>query len=240
MNVHVNLLHDDERRYQGLVGRKFIVIAATSAVVGLLAIVGTLLGYNLISAQQELQQLRASWKQTEPQYKRFLAQQKVRDLAAGVLGELRGATHGRLPMHDFLLEVQRVVAPFPVQLDRITITSEASLVQPPPPKVAVKLDEPKPEGPVAPPAAITNAPPPPPPPPAIPARRWRVTLTGRVFGEQGHSAVVALATQLQRSPPLAEIWESVRLQNLARAPGEAHRGEQLFTIEGLTKLRKCE
>ena len=137
MNVHVNFLHDDERRYQGLVGRKFIVIAASSAVVGLLAIVGTLLGYNLISAQQELQMLRASWRQTEQQYKSFLAQQKVRDLAAGVLGELRGATHGRLPMHDFLLEVQRIVAPFPVQLDHITITSEASLVQPPPPKVAV-------------------------------------------------------------------------------------------------------
>ena len=68
MNVHVNFLHDDERRYQGLVGRKFIVIAASSAVVGLLAIVGTLLGYNLISAQQELQMLRASWRQTEQQF----------------------------------------------------------------------------------------------------------------------------------------------------------------------------
>ena len=240
MNVHVNLLHDDERRYQGLVGRKFMVIATTCTVVGLLTIVGGLLGFNLFSAQQELQMLRSTWKQTEPQYKRFQAQQKVRDQTAAVLGELNGWEHGRLQMHSFLLEVQRVVAPVPVQLERVTMTAESVMVQPPAPKVAVKLDEPKPEGAPA-PAASTNAPPPPPPPPpAIPARRWHITIAGRVFGEQGHSAVVALAAQLQQAPALADVWDSVRLQSLARAPGEAQRAEQLFTLEGLTKLRKCE
>ena len=238
MNVHVNLLHDDERRYQGLVGRKFIVIAATSTGLALLLIVGALLGIYLISAQQELQELRTQWRKTDPQYKKFLVQQKGRDQVAAVLGELNGWGHGRLPMHAFLLEIQRSVAPYPVQLDRVTVSGEYTMIQPPPPKVAVKLEAAPVEAGGA-PVASTNAPPPP-PPPAIPARRWHVVLSGRVFGDQGHTAVVELVTALQQSPPLADLWESVRLQNLSRAPGESHRGEQLFTIEGLTKQRKCE
>jgi len=236
MNVHVNLLHDDERRYQGLVGRKFIAIAATTTGLALLLIVGGLLGFYLISAQQELQELRAQWRKTDPQYKKFLVQQKTRDQVAAVLGELNGWGHGRLPTHDFLVELQRVVAPYPVQLDRVTVSGEYTMIQPPPPKAVVKLDEAPPESAGAPVAAAKA----PPPPPAIPARRWHIVLTGRVFGDQGHTAVVELVTKLQQTPPLADLWESVRLQNLARAPGESHRAEQLFTIEGLTKQRKCE
>ena len=237
MNVHINLLHEDERRYQGLVGRKFILISSTITGLALLLIVGGLLGYNLISAQQELQSLRAQWRQTEPQYKKFLAQQKTRDQVSAVLGELQGWTHGRLLMQPFLLELQRVVVPYPVQLDRLTVAGEFTMIQPPPPKVAVKIDEPKPEGTEAPPLAAAK---PPPPPPPIPARRWHVTLNGRVFGEQGHTAVVDLAAKLQQAPAFAGLWDSVRLQSLSRTPGEGHRTEQLFTIEGLTLQRKCE
>jgi hypothetical protein len=231
MNVHINLLHDDERRYQGLVGQKFIIIATAATALALLLIVGGLFGYGLMSAQQELERLRIDWKQTDPRYKKFLMQQKVRDQVSAVLGELNGWTHGRLPMHTFLLEVQRVVAPYPVQLDRLTVAGEYSMVQPPPPKVVVKFVEPAP-------VVSTNAPPPPPPP--IPARRWHITLTGRVFGAQGHTAVVELAARLQQAPGLSNVWESVRLQNIGRVPGDGSRNEQLFTIEGLTKLRKCE
>ena len=237
MNVHVNLLHEDERRYQGLVGRKFIAISATATGLALLLIVGGLLGYTLISAQQELQMLRTQWRQTEPQYKKFLVQQKVRDQVSAMLGELKGWTHGRLSLHDFLAEIQRVVAPYPIQLDRLSVSGEYTMIQPPPPKVAIKLDAAPAEAGGA-PVASTNAPPPPPPP--IPARRWHVTLSGRVFGEQGQSAVVELAAQLQKTPALAGLWDSVRLQSLTRAPGESHRAEQLFTIEGLTKQRNCE
>ncbi len=237
MNVHVNLLHEDERRYQGLVGRKFIMISATGTGLALLLIVGGLLGYTLISAQQELEMLRTQWRQTEPQYKKFLVQQKIRDQVAAMLGELKGWTHGRLSLHDFLAEIQRVVAPFPIQLDRLSVAGEYTMIQPPPPKVALKLEVAPAEAGGA-PVASTNAPPPPPPP--IPARRWHVTLSGRVFGEQGQSEVVELAAQLQKTPALAGLWDSVRLQSLTRAPGESHRAEQLFTIEGLTKLRNCE
>ena len=237
MNVHINLLHDAERRYQGLVGRKFILICATSTVLALLLIVGGLLGYNLVSAQQDLETLRASWRQTEPQYKDFLKQQKIRDQVAAMLNELNGWTHGRLPMDGFLLEMQRIVAPYPVQLDRLTLAGEYTMIQPPLPKVPVKIEEPKPEASGA-PVAVTNAPPVPPPP--IPARRWHITITGRVFGEQGHTAVVDLAAKLQQAPAFAGLWDSVRLQSLTRAPGEEHRTEQLFTIEGLTQQRKCQ
>jgi hypothetical protein len=225
MNVHVNLLHDDERRYQGLVSRKFIILASAGTVVSILVLLGSLAGYSFFGERQEWSTLRTQWQQTEPRYKNYLSQQQGQGRVKAVVGELNGWNRGRLPLSAILLDVQRMVAPHPIQLTRITIMGESTFVQPPTPKV--------------PPAAATNAPPAKPPPP-IPARLWRVTIMGRVFGPQGHSDVVALTTQLQNAPGLADVWESVRLQNLTRATGSERRDEQNFTIEGLTKMRKCE
>ncbi len=225
MNVHVNLLHDDERRYQGLVSRKFIMLASVGTVAGVLGVLGSLAGYSFFGERQEWQTLQAQWQQTEPRYKNYLSQQQGQGRIKAVVGELNGWNRGRLTLSAFLLEVQRLVAPHPLQLTRVSIMGESTFVQPPTPRVS--------------PAAATNAPPAKPPPP-IPARLWRVSIMGRVYGPQGHSAVVALTTQLQHTPGLAEVWDSVRLQNLTRATGSERRDEQSFTIEGLTRMRKCE
>ena len=225
MNVHVNLLHDDERRYQGLVSRKFILLVSVGTVVSILVLLGALATYSFFGERQEWKALQAQWQQTEPRYKNYLSQQQGQGRVKTVMGELNGWNHGRLPQHGFLLEIQRAVAPFPIQLTRLQVMGESILVQTPAPK--------------APPAAAPNTPPAKPPPP-IPARSWHVTITGRVFGPQGYTDVLAFVAQLQNAPGLSDVWESVRLQNLARPSGTEHRDEQNFIIEGLTKVRKCE
>lgn len=227
MNVHVNLLHDDERRYQGLVSRKFIVLISLGLGVGLLVMVGGLLVSNFLGTRQEWNLLQERWRETEPRYKKYLVQDKERSRVKAMVGELNGCNHGRLGMHDFMLDLQRAVATYPIRFSRVSISAEASLVQAPVPK-APPLD-----------VSVTNAPPVKPPPP-IPAHRWHVTMTGRVFGERGHLDAVAFTEQLKRQSRLAELWESVRLQNLSPVAGSENRGQQIFTIEGVTKLRKCE
>ena len=227
MNVHVNLLHDDERRYQGLVSRKFILLVSSGLGLGLLVMVGGFAVSSFLGTRQEWNTLQTRWQETGPRYKKYLTKQQEQNRVKAVFGELNGWNHGRLPMAELMLEVQRTVAPYPIQFSRVTVAGETTLVQPPAPK-------PPPAD-----ASATNAPPAKPPPP-IPARRWRITISGRVFGERGHTDVVALTEQLQANPRLAELWESVRLQSLTRATGTERRGEQMFSIEGLTKLRKCE
>jgi hypothetical protein len=225
MNVHVNMLYEVERRYQGLVSRKFTFRALLGTLAAVLLLLGSLALYSFFGERQNWHALKTQWQQVEPHYKRYLLQQQGQGRVKNVAGELDGWNRGRLSMNAFLLDIQRVAAPYPIQFSRLNITSEGSLVQPPAPKVA--------------PAAAANAPPAKPPPP-IPARRWQVLITGRVFGPQGYGDVVAFVTKLQNAPGLAEEWESVRLQNLARATGSDRRDEQNFTIEGVTKLRKCE
>lgn len=225
MNVHVNLLHVDERRYQGLVSRKFVMLVSVGTAASVLGILGALAVYSFFGERQEWKSLHAQWQQTEPRYKSYLSQQQGQGHVKTVVNELNGWNHGRLPQHEFLLNIQRAVAPYPIQLTRLQVIGESSLVQQPMPKTPA--------------VAATNAPPAKPPPP-IPARCWHVTITGRVFGPQGYTDVLAFVAQLQNTAGLAEVWESVRLQNLARPSDPEHRDEQNFTIEGLTKLRKCE
>ena len=229
MNVHVNLLHEDEQRYQGLVSQKFIIRGSVVMVVGILLILGSLALYGYFGEYQERKTLETQWKQTEPLYRNYLSRQQGQGRVKTLVNELNGWNHGRLSLAAFMLDVQRVVAPFPIQFSRMTLMGETTFVQPPTPKPP-PMDA----------SSVTNAPVALKPPPPIPARRWRVTITGRVYGPQGHSDVVTLANRLQNAPWLADVWDSVRLQNLTRSTAGEHRDEQNFTIEGLTKLRKCE
>ena len=122
---------------------------------------------------------------------------------------------------------------------RVTVDSELVMVQPPVPKEKVKLDEgdEEPKDSAAAPHALVK---PPAKPPATPARRFHVVITGRVSGEQGHTAVVAFDEDLQKKSPLAPVFETVRLQGISRVSGDNQRNEQNFTIECLTPLRKYE
>lgn len=238
MRLQVNLLHEGELRHQGLVGRRFIIMVSLATLVGVLMLVGVLAGYAYISQRQELKNERAQWAKTEPNYKRFTALQQEQGRIKTVVDEILGWNHARLPMYDLLLELQRMVAPYPIQFTRVTVDSEFTMIQPPAPSGSARIEV-KEEGAKeqSQPAA---APAPAKPPPATPARRFHIVITGRVVGEQGHKNVVAFDEQLQKSPKLADIFESVRLQGISRAAGESRHNEQNFTIECLTKIRKYE
>jgi hypothetical protein len=225
MNAHVNLLHESEQRYQGLVSRKFTFRALLGTLASALLLLGSLALYSFFGERQEWKALKTQWQQVEPHYKRYLLQQQGQGRVKNVATELDGWNRGRLPMNAFLLDIQRVAAPYPIQFARLTVMGENTLIQQPAPK--------------RPPDAAADAPAPKPPPP-IPARRWQVSISGRVFGPQGYRDVIAFVNKLQNTPGLAELWESVRLQNLARVTGGERRDEQNFTIEAVTKVRKCE
>ncbi|TAN38160.1 MAG: hypothetical protein EPN23_03075 [Verrucomicrobia bacterium] len=235
MKVHVNLLHPDEQRYQGLVSLRFIFLASIVTLTAVVILVGSFALYSFFSKRQDLVWARDQWLKAEPLYKQTLALQQEQKRIKVVVDELNGWNHARLPLHQLLAELQRIVAPHPIQFSRLTITGERSLVQPPAvtnvPKAEAKSE----------PAAGAKPAVPPKPPPAIPAWRFRITIAGRVFGEAGHTAVVAFNEQLQRDPHLVNIFESVHMQGLSKASRETQRGnEQVFTIEALTPLRKFE
>jgi len=238
MKVHVNLLHPDEQRYQGLVSLRFIFLASTITLAVVIILVGGFALYSFFSKRQDLLWARDQWKKTEPLYKQLLTLQQEQKRLKAVVNELDGWNHARLPTYTLLAELQRLVAPHPIQFSHVTVMGERGMVQPPAvtnaPKAEVK-DESAGDGGV--PAKST---PPPKPPPAIPAWRFRITIAGHVFGEEGHTAVVMFNEQLQRDSQLAATFDSVRLQGLSRASREVQRNEQVFTIEALTPFRKFE
>jgi hypothetical protein len=234
MKVHVNLLHPDEQRYQGLVSRRFILLSSVTTVTLVLVLVGGFALYGFFNKRQDLNWARMQWQKTEPRYKIILALQQEQSRIKTVVGELNGWNHARLPMHELLTEVQRTVAPHPIQFTRLNVSSEFVLIQPPTPTNTPPAEV---AGEAQSALVVKTAPKPPPP---IHARRFHLAIAGRVLGAEGHTAVVEFNDQLQHNARIGPWFESVRLQGLNRAGGEARKNEQFFTIEGQTPVRRLE
>lgn len=233
MKVHVNLLHPDEQRYQGLVSSRFIILASALTLASILLLVSGFALYGFFSKRQDLQWAREQWKKTELRYRTILALQQEQGRIKKVVDELNGWNHARLPMYDLLAELRKIVSPHPIQFTRLNVNSETMTIQPPPPTNPPPV---KAQG-EAQPVAGAAAPKPPTP---IQAKRFHLLIAGRVLGAEGHTAVVEFNEQIQSNQRIGPWFEAVRLQGINRVTSGARRDEQYFNIEGTTPARKLE
>lgn len=118
----VNLLKKSERRYQGAVSRRFMLV---SIVVTPILLIAVLSGIKLIqygSIRSDLTASREIWSGLEPRLAVAVEQQRSLKLNREALELFNAWQDSMVPMEALLLDIQRAI-PESIQLKRISIRS---------------------------------------------------------------------------------------------------------------------
>ena len=220
MKLRVDLLTQEERRYQGPVSLKFAVTIGGITLGSLALITLLVVVHALLSVRSDLKTARGNWQQIEARYKTVTDKQKAEGENQAVLTELKLWSKQRISWTDLLAELRRI-APASMQFTRLTVRSEWAFVRPP-----AKTTSDGKEIPQA----------------AVPARRFFLSLEGRAAGDLADQVVVDFERAWRQSPGFQPLFESVKLQRLVReATSETGRQpDRLFLIEGEFRARKLE
>lgn len=210
MSLRVDLLREDEVRYQGAVSRRFALRAGISAAVGALAILIAYFAYTEISSRSEMRDIEARWAQVSERHKALKEKRLGFASMQGLQKELGAWSRNRLDWVTRLTELEAMI-PLNIQLVRLNVRDEWEFVRPPTPA-------PKPGEEAK-------------PPPSIPARRTFLNLSGRAAGATGEDAVLNVVTKMRGTKSYADIFETIRLQriNTDTQPGDV--ADRAFDIE---------
>ncbi len=119
----VNLLKKSERRYQGTVSRRFMLI---SIVVTPILFIAVLSGVKLIQysgVQADLKASRGIWSALKPRLAVASDQQRGLKTNRQVIGLINGWQDSKVSLEGLLLDIQKAI-PENIQLTRIAIRSE--------------------------------------------------------------------------------------------------------------------
>ncbi len=119
----VNLLKKSERRYQGVVSRRFIFVSMVVTPIFLIAILSgiKLVQYN--GVQANLKASREIWADLEPQLERFQNQQRGLNTNRQAIDLIQGWRNSQVSMEGLLLDIQQTI-PEQIQLTRVSVRSE--------------------------------------------------------------------------------------------------------------------
>jgi hypothetical protein len=108
MNLQINLLMKTERRYQGMVSMKVIVLGSVSVFAGIAALVFSLAGISQVTHNANLDRARREWERLEPQSAAVRNAGFAATANQETLEKLNAwAGVGGVPMHRVLQAVQR-------------------------------------------------------------------------------------------------------------------------------------
>jgi hypothetical protein len=119
MSLQVNLLKKAERRFQGIVSMKVMVLGSVSVLAGITVLVFLLAGISRMTLNANLDRARREWERLDPQA--AVIRKGQASIAANVktLAELEGWAKGDHPsMFSILRSVQRQVPP-PMALENL-------------------------------------------------------------------------------------------------------------------------
>lgn len=121
----VNLLKKSERRYQGAVSRKFMLISIVVTPILMIAVISgvKLIQYGGIRAN--LRSSREIWERLEPRLAVALEQQGGLKTNREALTLFNAWQDSKSPMEELLLDIQKVI-PENVQLKRISIRNDVT------------------------------------------------------------------------------------------------------------------
>jgi hypothetical protein len=116
MSFRVNLLNKTERRYQGIVSMKVMVLGSLSVLVGTTVVVLSLAGISQAGQKANLKRSRLEWDRISPQAEavrvKGIAAEKNQKTLARLDVWVKG---GNAPMYQILREVQKEI-PAAIQL----------------------------------------------------------------------------------------------------------------------------
>lgn len=107
MNFQINFLKKTERRYQGVVSMKVMVIGSLSVLVGITGLVLTLAAISKISLNADLGRVRSEWGRLSPQAARIQNWQACTATNQQTIARLESWTQGgQLFVHKVLRGIQ--------------------------------------------------------------------------------------------------------------------------------------
>lgn len=110
MSLQVNLLKKSERRFQGIVSMKVMVLGSASVLVGITILVFLLAGLSKVTLNSNLARVRREWERLSPQAAVLRTAQAAIAANCQTLSELESWSKGDRPlMHRVLRSVQEDV-----------------------------------------------------------------------------------------------------------------------------------
>lgn len=106
MSLQVNLLKKTERRFQGIVSMKVMVLGSAGVLVGITVLVLSLAGISKITLSANLERTRREWERLEPQAAVVRKDQAATAANRKTLAELESWAQGDLSMFSVLRAVQ--------------------------------------------------------------------------------------------------------------------------------------
>ncbi len=119
MNLQINLLKKSERRYQGIVSMKVMVLGSATVLIGILALFFVLAGIHKVTLMAHLERTRREWIRIEPISLTVRRQvDATRANRKSYEGVQEWAKRTGAPLYKILRELQRSV-PVQVQVFRL-------------------------------------------------------------------------------------------------------------------------
>jgi hypothetical protein len=227
MSLRIDLMREDEHRYQGPVSRKFIGVAIGAFLGAILLLVLGLILQRNASTRRELAQAENDWSTLGPRYAEARVKRASFSMCQSYQAELKQWADTRMDWAARLDELQTLI-PDSIQLTRIGVRCEWSVIKAPAATVAASE---KAEGAEKKPA---------PPPDGVPARRYQLSISGRAAGESGGDLALGIVTKLKLVPGYGTNFETIKLQNVLRDSVANDQADRSFSIEGVTTPRKLE
>ncbi len=171
----INLLRDEERRYQGHVSSRFILRAVLGAAAGLVVVGGLRMIVKEVTRGREYEEAKAEWAEMKNVSMADEAAMARLNAAQSYRRELASWSHARLDATALLAAIQRMT-PDTIQIIRLSWEDEFAT----PPREE---------------AATTNRPP--------VSRVLRLRVAGRAVGRDAQSQVEKLIGQISGYAPVA-------------------------------------
>jgi hypothetical protein len=228
MSLRINLLKENEYRYQGPVSLRFTILVSSALVGLILLVVLGLAAQRSMALRRNLRDARAEWTRIEPQFNKVSDLQKSLGANDALIGELALWSKTR-PSWSKLLPALQQVVPESVQFTRLNARSEWQFLKPPAPPAGSGA-----EAGAKSKAQATEL-------PNIPARKAFVSVEGRARGDLADETVVQLVRTWREADEYRPLFESVKLQRLLRENVQGkEQPDRLFEIQGEFFLRRLE
>lgn len=120
MSLQIDMLRDEERRYQGPVNPKFVLISTVLAVILLGVIIGGTLMVSKLTSKSQLEMARKEWSRLEPQLKSIEAEREALKDKKTLIGAYKKKISQSIDLWSALHAIQ-VETPASIQLEYVAL-----------------------------------------------------------------------------------------------------------------------
>ena len=126
-HLRVDLILESERRSTSPVSLRFLLRAAAMAALVIIALLGVFFLVKVKTTQMRKSNLTAEWARIEPRLKDVRELQRGVDRNQEILGEVQGWNRARIPWHQHLADLQKIV-PETIQIASLRVSDQLLMI----------------------------------------------------------------------------------------------------------------